>query len=157
MANVNCPQSETTPKLPSIFKTLCSLTRRDLRLKSRTRARNGTFHTVSHSHPLTFSLLLSEVKMKNLRAFVLCFFPIVLAGLAAEGCKKEPPVVPGPTLSLTAVDASCTEAWLRVTATEISRATSNTLTIGNKRGCPDMITQFACGRGICRETSISAL
>ncbi len=38
-----------------------------------------------------------EVKMKNLRAFVLCFFPIVLAGLAAEGCKKDtPPEVKDP-------------------------------------------------------------
>ncbi|MDL1892224.1 hypothetical protein FBQ87_04945 [Sphingobacteriales bacterium CHB3] len=57
--------------------------------------------------------------MKNLRAFILCFFPIMLTGLAAEGCKKEPPVVPEPTLSLTAVDASCTEAWLRIRSVEV--------------------------------------
>ncbi|MBX2991123.1 MAG: glucosyl transferase [Bacteroidetes bacterium] len=57
--------------------------------------------------------------MKNLRAFILCFFPIVLGLLAAEGCKKEPPVVPEPTLSLTAVDASCTEAWLKPTTTQL--------------------------------------
>ncbi len=37
-----------------------------------------------------------EVKMKNLRAFVLCLFPIVLAGLAAEGCKKDTTVAPPP-------------------------------------------------------------
>lgn len=34
--------------------------------------------------------------MKNLRAFVLCLFPIVLAGLAAEGCKKDTTVAPPP-------------------------------------------------------------
>ncbi|MCW5894251.1 MAG: hypothetical protein KIT50_01520 [Bacteroidetes bacterium] len=57
--------------------------------------------------------------MKNLRFAVLCFFPIVFGLLAAEGCKKEPPVVPEPTLSLTAVDASCTEAWLKVATTQL--------------------------------------
>ncbi len=36
----------------------------------------------------------------------------------AFSCKKDPPVVPEPTLSLTAVDASCIEAWLKVTTTQ---------------------------------------
>lgn len=75
----------------------------------------------------------------------------------AFSCRKDPPVVPEPTLALSAFDASCTEARLRVSTTEISRATSNTLARGNKRGCLGTQTQFACGRGICRETSISAL
>lgn len=37
----------------------------------------------------------------------------------AFSCKKDPPVVPEPTLSLTAVDASCTEAWLKATTTQL--------------------------------------
>jgi Fe-S-cluster containining protein len=35
-------------------------------------------------------------------------------------CKKEPPpAVHIPTLALTAVDASCTEAWLKLTTTQL--------------------------------------
>lgn len=46
----------------------------------------------------------------------------VLIGLCLvliSSCKKDPPLVPEPTLSLAAVDASCIEAWLRVTTADI--------------------------------------
>lgn len=67
--------------------------------------------------------------MKILRFTVLCFFPIVLAGLAAEGCKKEPPVRPEiyERIKLTLIDVGVTEAYLHIA---VSNPTGNeTLTL----------------------------
>jgi hypothetical protein len=44
----------------------------------------------------------------------------LIISLLALTCKKEPPpAVHIPTLALTAVDASCTEAWLKLTTTQL--------------------------------------
>jgi hypothetical protein len=44
----------------------------------------------------------------------------LIISLLALTCKKEPPpAVHIPTLTLTAVDASCTEAWLKLTTTQV--------------------------------------
>ncbi|MDL1892240.1 hypothetical protein FBQ87_05030 [Sphingobacteriales bacterium CHB3] len=67
--------------------------------------------------------------MKNLRAFVLCFFPIVLGLLAAEGCKKEPPVKPeiSERVKLTLIDVAVKEAYLHITVS--SPAANETLSL----------------------------
>ncbi len=74
-----------------------------------------------------------EVKMKNLRAFVLCFFPIMLAGLAAEGCKKEPPVKPEipERVKLTLIDVGVTEAYLHIA---VGNPTGNETLIFQRNG-----------------------
>jgi len=44
----------------------------------------------------------------------------LIISLLALTCKKEPPpAVHIPTLALAAVDASCTEAWLKLTTTQL--------------------------------------
>jgi hypothetical protein len=44
----------------------------------------------------------------------------LILSLLALTCKKEPPpAVHIPTLTLSAVDASCTEAWLKLTTTQL--------------------------------------
>jgi hypothetical protein len=44
----------------------------------------------------------------------------LIISLLALTCKKEPPpAVHIPTLTLTAVDASCTEAWLKLTSMQL--------------------------------------
>ncbi|MBI5474091.1 MAG: hypothetical protein HY961_17285 [Ignavibacteriae bacterium] len=50
----------------------------------------------------------------------ICFSIIAFTTFLAGSCKETPPEPPSSaTLALTAEDASCTEAWLKVTSTEV--------------------------------------
>ncbi len=71
------------------------------------------------SHGQDTHQFLIGVVVTDYTLFCLCVITGLSLGLLTQSCKETPPEPPKPsTLSFTAEDASCTEAWLKVSCTE---------------------------------------